>query len=340
MTHPNLPDAGTFAQQIAGLRRPLLVTHQKPDGDALGAVIAATMMLRELGSDPLPVIFDPVPDRYRFLDALWPLPVFGVQITEPDLSGVDGVLIVDTCSFNQIEPLSAWLKQSALPKLVIDHHVTRDDFADHIWIDETAAATCVLLHELAKAEKWTVPPAIATALFVGVATDTGWFRHSNTDARTLAVASDLVAHGASANELHRRLYQQETLGKFRLRGYAAAQIVLHADGRLAVTTIPRGAFAECGAALGDTEDLVNEPLQIESVVVSVLFVEQDNGLVRMGFRSKPPISPADPDVDVAAFARSFGGGGHVRASGARLKGTMDEAVSTVVPRFVDCLGQA
>jgi len=336
MTHADSSNARAMAQRIAALRRPLLITHSKPDGDALGAVLAAAMFLRELGASPLPVIFDPGPDRYRFLNALWPFPVFGAQITESDLHSVDGVLILDTCSFNQIEPLSAWLKQSTLPKLVIDHHVTRDDLADQFWIDETAAATCVLLYELARAAEWTVSPAIATALFVGVATDTGWFRHSNTDARTLAVASDLAARGANPNELHRKLYQQETLGRFRLRGYAAAQTVLHAEGRLAVTTIPRSAFVDCGAAIGDTEDLVNEPLQIESVVVSVMFVEHDNGLVRMGFRSKHPMSAAEPDIDVAAFARLFGGGGHVRASGARLKATIDDAMSIVVPRLIEC----
>ena len=338
MNLTGVSNSGNLARRMAVLRRPLLITHSKPDGDALGAMIAATLLLRERGADPLPVLFDPVPDRYRFLSESYPLRMFGAEVRESELSGVDGVLILDTCSFSQVEPLAGWLKQTTVPKLVIDHHVTRDVVADDAWFDETASAACVLLCELARDAGWALTPAVATALFVGVATDTGWFRHSNTDARTLAIASYLIARGACASDLHRRLYQRETMGRFRLRAYAAARTVLHADGRLAVSTIPRGAFAECGASIGDTEDLVNEPLQVESVAASVLFVETEDGVVRIGFRSKPPRSPEDLDLDVAAFARTFGGGGHVRASGARVKGTIDEAVSAVVPKLIERLG--
>lgn len=337
MNQTDAPAGRILAQRMSALRRPLLITHSKPDGDALGAVIAATLFHRQRGADPLPVIFDPVPDRYRFLNEVHPLRVFGAEVREPDLNGVDGIIILDTCSFSQIEPLVEWLKRSTLPKLVMDHHVTRDDIASDAWFDETASATCVMLCELARDAGWDMAPAIATALFVGVATDTGWFRHSNTDARTLSVASHLVARGACASDLHRRLYQQETVGRFRLRAYAAVRTVLHADGRLAVSTIPRGAFSECGAAIGDTEDLVNEPLQIESVVASVLFVETDGGVVRIGFRSKPPRSTNDLNIDVAAFARTFGGGGHVRASGARMKGAIDECMSAVLPGLIERL---
>src|SRR5206468_3386868 len=157
------------------------------------------------------------------------------------------------------------------------------------------------------------------ALFVGIATDTGWFRHSNTDGRALAAAAELAAGGVKPHQLFEALYQHDSAGRVRLLGAAIETLEVH-GGMLAIMALDSHAFSRCGASLSNTEDVVNEPLRIESVMVSILFVEQPDGVVRMNFRSKPPYlseGPTSRDIDVAAIAATFGGGGHRRAAGAR-----------------------
>lgn len=321
------------AEWIGGWERPLLITHTNPDGDAIGCLVAMRCFLRAHGVDAAALLFDPVPDRYSFFNRYSAIPVLGDEGcgVEPDTA--DGVIILDTCTYTQLEPIADWLRACGKPKLTVDHHRTRDDLADLYLIDEHAAATCLILHDWAKAAGWVIDRETANALFVGIAMDTGWFRHSNTDQRALAASADLITCGASPHQLFEELYQRETPGRVRLLGAALDNLELFADGRLAVMTLTAEAFASAEAKRADTEDIVNEPLRISSVAVSVLLVDHGDGLVRASFRSKPPAATTDPDVDVASVAQLFGGGGHRRAAGARIPGALPELRDTVVRRL-------
>lgn len=320
------------ATVLDGLRAPLLLAHTKPDGDAIGSLVALSLMLKAGGATPVPVVFDPVPDRYRFLCTFVnPIECAGDAI-EACAANCDGLVILDTCSFAQLAPAEAVLRETAgtdKPIVVFDHHVTRDDIGTHLVIDTGAAATCQMLFDFARHRGLPLTPEIASALFAGLATDTGWFRHSNTTSDALSAAAALVDAGAVPHQLFENLFHGQSAARFRLRAAVMARTELHCDGALAVTTIPASLFEERGAVLADTEDLVNEPLGIGSVRASVLLVEQGGGVVRAGFRSKPPISPSDSDVDVSAIASRFGGGGHRRASGARIEASLEEAAERV-----------
>lgn len=323
-------DFGEATERVITWKRPVLLSHTKPDGDALGSLLAASMLLRGIGADPRLVVFDGVPDRYRFLHRYGPLPILGEDVTLSDLEGVDGVVLLDTCSASQLEPMIDWLNAATVPKFVVDHHITRDVAVDVALIDESAAATCVILYDWALSAGWAINRRTADVLFVGISTDTGWFRHSNTDARTLHVTGELVKAGSRPHELFGLLEQQESVGRFRLRAAAMQRLELLAEDRLAVMTVPANLFSECGAAVADTEDLVNEPLRIGSVVVSVMLVEQSRAIIRAGFRSRAPVDADTLDIDVAAVASTFGGGGHRRAAGARLSGDLDSARAAIV----------
>jgi len=204
-------------------------------------------------------------------------------------------------------------------------------------VDETAAATSLIIYELAQSVGWSIDIVTAASLFVGLSTDTGWFRHSNTDARALHAAADLVSRGAKTYELFESLYQQDSAGRVRLLAEALKTLELHSSDRVVIMALTRESFDRAQATPADTEDIVNEPLRIASVVVSVLLVEQSDGQLRINFRSKAPDTPGvRPNVDVAAIAKEFGGGGHRHAAGARSK----DGLATVRDKILARLGTA
>ncbi len=338
----SVPDAKAYRDAAAAMakwRRPLLISHAKPDGDALGSLVAMQSLLRSGGAAPVALLFDAIPDRYALFQQYPAMPIWESDVHASDLAACDGVIALDTCTYSQLDPIAEWLRATDLPKFAIDHHITRDDLADHYLIDETAAATCLILHDWARVMGWPIDGDAAAAMFIGIAMDTGWFVHSNTDQRVLSASADLIDRGALPHELHQQLYQRETPARVRLLGAALQAMELLADHRLAVMVLSLDAITQAGATPADTEDIVNEPLRIGSVVASVLLVESERGLIRASFRSKPPTTGDGDgaDLDVAEVARAFGGGGHKRAAGARIAGTLDEVRASVVETLVNVL---
>jgi phosphoesterase RecJ-like protein len=218
--------------------------------------------------------------------------------------------------------------------LVLDHHATRDPVGtrdgDLRYFDETASAAALIVAEWIAAAGVAVDAHIADALFTGIATDTGWFRFSNTDERTLRLAADLVAAGANPNRIHETLYQQDPPAKLRLVARVLSNLELHADGRLAVMKLRAADFEATGADDTMTEDLVNEAARLNNTEVTMLLTEEPEGQVRANFRSKR-------EIDVSELARRYGGGGHVRAAGARLRGSWDSVVSRLIEETVAML---
>lgn len=323
-------------EQVSTWRHPLLLSHARSDGDALGSLVAMRDILRAQGAKPRAMVFESVSPRYRMLVEKEELPIWDSN-TVPDPSTVDGVLILDTCSYVQLEPAAEWLRHARVPKVVVDHHVTRDSLAETYLIDDTAAASCLLLWEWSQANGWAVDTDVARALFVGLATDTGWFRYSNTDPRALHAAAALAGLGLAPHELFRRLYQTDPAPRLRLLGAVLERMELLPLGPtdlLAVLTVDQAILHKVGATTSQTEDLVNEPLRIEGAVASTLLVEQGDGLVRVSLRSQPPLPDTDQrDIDVAEIAQQLGGGGHRRAAGARVTGSLAEVKRRVIQAF-------
>ncbi|GMU37674.1 MAG: DHH family phosphoesterase [Phycisphaerae bacterium] len=339
--NPLLQAYDDAANRAATLRRPLLLSHTKPDGDAFGSLVAARELLRTRGADPLAVSFDPLPRTYSVFARFEPVHVLGRDVPLADLDRCDGVILLDTGAWNQLLPLEAWLRASSLPRIIVDHHVTRDIPADAIILDESAAATCLILYHWADHQGWTLSPDAAAAIFIGIATDTGWFTHSNTTPDALAAAARIAALGVAPNEMYQRLYQTDDAARLRLRAAALSTIEFAAQDRLAILSVDQATLARVGATLADTENLINDPLSVRSVVVSVLLAEQKSGPVRVSFRSKAPLSGlCDLDMDVAAAAAGFGGGGHRRAAGARVEGPLPEVKRLVVSRLTRLIEDA
>lgn len=305
----------------------VLTTHVKPDADGLGSAFALARWLRAAGKAVRLVVPTAPPEKYAFLDRGGRLEVAGRDVEVPAIPQPDLVAIVDTCTWQQLEGMEPLVAESGAEVLVIDHHRTRDALATVELIDPDAAATVVLVHRLLVRAGAIIDADTATDLFVGLAGDTDWFRLPNVEADTLRLAGDLAEAGASPWDIHARLNLSDSLSKLRLWGLAVATLRPALDGRVTVLHVTREMFRDVGAEPGDTENLINVCLQVRGALAGVMLVEADPGEVRVSLRSVP-------GVNVLQVAERFGGGGHMRAAGARLEGTLRE----VEARVLDALG--
>jgi phosphoesterase RecJ-like protein len=234
------------------------------------------------------------------------------------------LLVADTGTWSQLPGLRERIGNWQVPKVVIDHHLTQEDWADIKLVVTEAAAAGEIAAELIEQWNIEIDAAIATALYVAIASDTGWFQFSNTRPFTHRLAATLIEKGVDTDRIYQHLYRNERAERVALQTRAMQSMELLANGRLAVMRISKKDFAETHANVPDTENLINVPLQIRTVQVSVLVTEPlDDGPVRVSLRSKG-------QIDVARFAEQFGGGGHARAAGLKLDTNFREAHDKVV----------
>jgi phosphoesterase RecJ-like protein len=309
-----------FVDLVRGHQRFLLTTHIRPDGDALGSMLAMADALEHLGKSVRMVIASSVAPRYQFLDPHGRIDHF--LPPGNDYSAVDLAMVLDTSAWAQLGTFAPVFKELAATKVVVDHHQTTDDLGAVRFADVAAEATGRLVYDALAALEVPVTPAIATNLYVAVAMDTGWFRHSNTRGATFALAGELVTAGAQPDALYDLLFERNTLGRLRLMGLVLERLQVTCDGRAAYTEIHRGDYEATGATPADSEDLVNFTRSIIGVEVGLFFAEQPRGGIKVSFRSR--------SVDVARVAERFGGGGHRLAAGAVLAGTLEEARARVL----------
>ena len=298
----------------------LIVTHARPDGDALGSAAALARAARAAGRSVHLLVPDAVPPRYEFLFPDGP-PASAARF-EALADEADVIVIVDTCAFEQLDGLADSLRAHREKIVVIDHHATADDVAPMQWRDTSAAAAGVMIGELLAALAWPVDLATAEALTAAVATDTGWMRFANTDARCLRVLADWFAAGVRPDKLYKRLYQCDRPERIRLLVRVLQSLELHCEGRLAAMTVRKDDLQATGARPDETENLVNEALRMGSVETAILLVETPDA-IRVSLRSRDA-------VDVSAVAAQFGGGGHPRAAGLRTDGEIDAVKQRLV----------
>jgi len=307
----------------------LLTTHTRPDGDAVGCMVALAEALTALGRRPNPVLLSPLPQWYDFLLEK-KLPVLGNDLAPEQLkallAGSDLLIILDTNCYSQLPGLDKFLMQNEKPVLVIDHHITTDGLGDVELIDTAAAATGQIVLQLLNCARWPITEKIADCLFLAVATDTGWFQFGNTDSRALRASADLIDAGADAFGIHRRIYKNFSSERFRLMVTMLGRLQLHFDGRFATQYLLNTDFDETGAQRPDTENLIDECRRIKSVKAAALFVEQPDGRFKVSLRSTGP-------VDVREIAQKFGGGGHKQAAGTYLPGPLESAIGTIRSEF-------
>lgn len=300
----------------------LITTHTKPDGDACASVVAMQETLIALGKQVKLLFLSEVPEWYEFLFAE-KAPILGIslsleQLKQGQFAQPDLVMIVDTNSYSQLPEFDQYLKQNDAPVLVIDHHVTADGLGDVELVDTTAAAAGLIVFDLLKYANWTITEKVAQALFVAVATDTGWFQFSNTDSRVYRSCAELIEAGANPTELYHYLYQNFSHQRFKLMVAMLNTLELYFDGRYAAQHLSLQDFERTGAAHKDTENLIGECRRLSTIEAAALFVELKDGRIRCSLRS-------GGTIDVCEIAQKFGGGGHKMAAGTYLSGPLQNA---------------
>jgi phosphoesterase RecJ-like protein len=313
-------DVAALVARLRAAKRVAIFTHQRPDPDALGSQAAAACLLKHLGATEIFLMqFAEPPPQYRFL--LQGVPG-EVALWEPEWAGsagglVDTILVVDTCTYQQLEPAQAFLKAEREKVVGIDHHMSREPIGPVLYADTSAAACVEIVWEVANVAGVPIDPQIALPLMAGLVGDTGWFRFDSVRPRTHRMAADLVAHVNPA-QLYERLMQNETRPKLALMQRALASLRWAFDDRFACMLLRQADFAEVGATQSQTEYLVDLPMSVHTVEAVALLTEMPDGRVRASLRSKHA-------VDVNKVCNTFGGGGHAKAAGCRLDGPLAAA---------------
>ncbi|MFL5495713.1 MAG: DHH family phosphoesterase [Gemmatimonadales bacterium] len=315
--------ARAFAAALAPGQRVCLTTHVNPDGDGLGSEAGLVHLLRSRGVDA--VITNPTatPPRFGFLFEDLP----GVDRTGEaikELRRSDLIIVLDISDLGRLGMLGQTVRDRGVPVACVDHHVGMGQLpAGPRYLDADAAATGELIFELALANSWALSEEAARGLYVAILTDTGGFRFSNTRPRTLRVAAELLETGVDPEEIYLEVYARAPEGRPRLFAEALQTLVVEPQYGLAWVTVPSGAIERLGVSSDDLDGVVEFPRSIEGVRMALLFREVSQGRVKVSLRSVG-------DVDVAAFAKEFGGGGHTKAAGLALPGTLADVQATVL----------
>lgn len=293
-------------------RRFAVCSHARPDGDAVGSMLAMGMMLAGLGKHADLVSADPVPMIYRGLPC-----ASTIQQVQRLQGEYDAVILLE-CDGVQRSRLAGL---EGRPLVNIDHHTTGRAFANVNWIDTQACAVAEMVYRLAIAAKAEITPQIATCLYAGLLTDTGSFCYEGTDAHAFELARELARRGADPAGIAREVYFSNPLSKMLLLGAALSN--LRREGRLAWLWVTHDDMTRTGAAEEDCEGIVNYAIGIGGVEAAILLRELPDHRVRLSLRSKGRL-------DVAHIAAGFGGGGHLHAGGCTLPGPLRDAMDIIL----------
>jgi phosphoesterase RecJ-like protein len=304
---------------IARNQSVLLLTHQRPDGDALGSMLGLSHMLRAAGKKTYPVLSEGISSVFRYLP--------GSGDIRPELPPAFDISILVDCADSERISVPEGTPTRA-PDLVLDHHVTNARFAAINLVDPAATAASELITDLADGLGLTIPPEAATCLLAGVVTDTLGFRTPNTGPHTLEVVLRLMKAGGSLPETVERTLHRRSFAAARYWGAGLSRLAR--DGELVWTSLTLEDRRVASYPGRDDADLVNILSSIDGQAVTVIFIEQDGGKIKISWR-------VAGGMDVTPLAISFGGGGHPAASGANVEGALDEVSRIVLARTKEWL---
>ncbi len=287
----------------------VIISHDFPDADGLGAAYALHTLLDAMDKTVSICIPQSGIERYGFIDKR------KIFRCTPQLMNPNTVIpiIVDTNERGNLDPYAECLLESATSYIVFDHHEIRAEQRSGkevicSLIDTDCAATCEIIFRLSETLELQLAPDAADALFLGIVFDTGSFSYQKTSTNTFKTAAKLLEYGANPAEIAEMVTQNRTVQALQLRQQVFSTLELRHSNTIAIQTMTRAMLEQTGAFYEDAEDFINTPLECRTVELSVLFKENDQGVMRCSLRSKH-------HLNVAQVARKYGGGGHKRAAG-------------------------
>jgi len=300
-----------------------VLSHVRPDGDALGSQLALGLSLKQLGKDIRIWNEDGMLEKYSFVPG-------AELLTKPPAAAedFDVVVALDTAIQNRLGTSLESIRSTKL-WINIDHHPSNPRYGDLVYIDANAPATGQTLFELMKSQALPIDTQIAENLYVAISTDTGSFQYPNTTARTFDIAAELVRAGVDVGCVSQQLYENYPRRRIELLRELLRTLRFEANGRIASFTLSLKTAAELGVLPEDNEGLIDHVRAIRGVIVAIFFEELADGKVRVSMRSK------SNKIDVCAICQKFGGGGHTLAAGARIRGTLSEVEQRVLEAVSD-----
>jgi phosphoesterase RecJ-like protein len=311
-----------LAQELRAGRSVAISTHINADGDGCGSETALARLLGQLGIRSQIVNPTPWPDMYKFM--------LGSDVHDASdmgakaLKEADVMVVLDISDVKRLGVLAEAVRKLTIPKLVIDHHLPSDEPPGTLLLADTAAcATGELIYDFAVCLGLEITPDIARALYVALLTDTGGFRFSNTTARCLTIAGQLIASGVEPEEMYARLYASMSLGRLHLLRDALATLEVDPEYGISWISVAAGAPEQYGLRSEDLEGIAEHPRSIGGTRLAIFFRDLGHDKVKVSLRSTG-------DVDVNKFAKQFGGGGHAKAAGALIDGDLEVVRKKVV----------
>lgn len=298
-------------QQIRSAQRALILSHIRPDGDAIGSLIGMGLSLQAIGTETQMVLADGVPANFRSLTG-------SEQIRTQPEGAFDLIMVLD-CS--DLKRVGNALNGYGLPHINIDHHPTNMNYARINLVETEAVATAEMLAQFLSRFEFPITQAVADALLYGLIADTLGFRTYNMTPRALRIAADLMEAGG---ELSRLYYQALVRRSYEAARYWGAGLTtLQRQGRVIWAILTQADRRAVGYLGRDDADLINVLSTIENIDIALVFVEQTNGRIKVSWRSQP-------GFDVSKIALQFGGGGHAAAAGAEIEGNLEQVQSSVL----------
>ena len=303
-------EAARFLREHDGF---LLMAHVAPDGDTLGSCLALQLLLGQMGKRAQVVCDDPVPHLYGFLP--------GADGVLPGDAPVDAAAFVAVDCADTGRTGKQWSRVGTKPSLCIDHHITNPSFARVNYIED-CAATGELVCLLYEALDQPIGPEAGTCLYAAIVTDTGNFAYSSVTPRTFRLMGKVMESGFDLPECNRLLYRNERIQKLRMTARTVENAKLYRDGRVIVGTLSKAETEAVGGLKADSEGVIDRLRDVDTVILACFLREEAPGEVKVSLRSKAR-------VDCAVIARTYGGGGHLRAAGATLYMDLFEAEARV-----------
>ena len=304
-------------QPIKDAQRILIASHAEPDGDSVGSLVALGLALAKLGKKITMFNPSPIPAVYRFLE--------GADRIERQFKNADTfdlAIVLDCGDIVRIGEAS--IEVAKIPLLInIDHHVSNTRFGHIQLIDTEACATAEILYRLIDALAIPFDKAIATAIYIGILTDTGSFRFSNTNRAAFDISKLMVDVGVEPHSVAQRVFGTYSLGRIKLLNMALNSIEISDNGKLSMMTVTRTMMNTTGTNPEDLDGMINYARRIEDVKVAALIHEIKNGSGKFSNMNRYHVSlRSDNTVDVAKIAGKFGGGGHTSAAGFQIESTL------------------